>query len=119
MRKTILFLVLGLCSSCEEEVVKDSVVGQWNISWTGFNEVRKGKLLLNSDHTGRIVLEANSDSRLLSEADDVNILWKEMEGQLIFTRLDNKFQMSYRVIDKSEKSITLMYMDDLQVSIYR
>ncbi len=84
------------------------MAGKWEITWVGFDEIRTGTLLLNSDHT-----------LLLPGSEQVDIMWEEGFDALNVTRVDNNFLLRYHILNRSERTINLYYTEEIQVYLNR
>ena len=121
MKKISVLIMLWCCASCEDELIsqQDPMVGQWEITWTIDGESATGVLQLDHNHLGTIVTGNPLGSTILPGDHQVAVAWERNEDRLTLQRTDNDFALYYNILDESESSLTLAYIDDIRVMLHR
>ena len=118
MIKNIGIITLFLLS-CQSQESDQNISGYWKISFSGFNEVRYGDMVLKDDHTGIMYINDDPESLLIRGEDEFAFDWNLTNDRLILTRHDNNFMLSYSVQSFSQDQIKLFFADEVEVLLLR
>jgi len=116
--KNILLLSL-LLVACSDANLDSGLTGKWRITWIMNEGIRTGDLILNNNNTGEIHLQKDAKSAVLPDAENIKIKWSCSNDDLTLTRIDNSFILNYQIKNRTQNSIDLSFVSDINILLRR
>ncbi|MEM8861936.1 MAG: hypothetical protein AAGD96_26740 [Chloroflexota bacterium] len=120
MRKLIIVcMVVATGCDVDTTVNHNDLSGRWDAFWQVDGETLSGEFVLLSNGLGRIEIPGQKGSLLLTQEASADFVWQKQGKDFNLKRLDNDFEMNYKILKESPDQIDMTFADEVYVKLLK